>query len=212
MAAGKGSRLLTVREPARIRRCTTGMLRTPAAAAEARSSMSRRVLLAAVMTLPVLLATPGPLLAKWTILVEFEPTVATAGEQAEVAAVVQIAGHEVDGLKVPSLVDIKPVVVRLQAADSDEVIVAIAREDGRQDGRYVAEVTLPTAGAWRAELLLTLDGRQTSHLDFPDQSPHTITVGPPSQSASPLGAALIAATAAAALLAGYSAVRRRTAR
>lgn len=174
--------------------------------------MSRRVLLAAVMTLPVLLATPGPLLAKWTILVEFEPTVATAGEQAEVAAVVQIAGHEVDGLKVPSLVDIKPVVVRLQAADSDAVIVAMAREDGRQDGRYVAEVTLPTAGAWRAELLLTLDGRQTSHADFPDQSPHTITVGPPSPGTPPLGAALIAATAAAALLAGYSAVRRRTAR
>jgi len=172
--------------------------------------MTRRVLLAAVMTLPVLLATPGPLLAKWTIFVEFEPTVATAGEPAEVAAVVQIAGHEVDGLEVPSLADIEPVVVRLQTADSDEVIVAMAREDGRRDGRYVAEVTLPTAGAWRAELLLTLDGRQTSHLDFPDQSPHTITVGPPSQGTPPLGVALIAATAAAGLLAGYKALRRRT--
>jgi hypothetical protein len=169
-----------------------------------------RALLAALMILALQSMTPGALLAKWTILVEFEPTVATAGEPAEAAAVVQIASHEVDGLEVPSLADIDPVVFRLQDADGDEVIVAMARKDGRRDGRYVADVTLPSAGAWRAELLLTLDGRQTSHLEFPDQSPHTITVGPPSQGAPPLGAALIAATAAAGLLGGYRALRRRT--
>jgi hypothetical protein len=183
------------------------MLRVPAVGARgARSSTTRHVLLAAAMTLPVLLATPGPLLAKWAIFAEFEPAVATAGRPEEITAVLEIVGHEAGGVEAPSLTAVGPVFFHLRHAESGEVVIAMARKDGRRDGRYEARVTLPHAGEWRVDLLITLDGSQTS----PYRSQHTITVGPPNQGAPPLGAALIAATAAAVLLAGYRALRRRT--
>lgn len=171
--------------------------------------MLRRVLLATVTALPLLLATPGALLAKWTIVVEFEPTTAIAGEPAEVAAVVNVVGHEVGGLEVPSLTDIEPVVFRLRSDDTGEVVVP-AVADGRQ-GRYVASVTVPSAGDWRVEVLLTLDGKQTSHTGFPNQSPYSISVAPPQdppeQGTLPVGAAL-GATAAAGLIAASWRLRR----
>lgn len=165
--------------------------------------MLRRVLLAAVTALPLLLAAPGALLAKWTIVVEFEPTTATA--------VVNVVGHELEGLEVPSLADIEPVMFRLRNDDSGEVVVVPAVADGRRGGRYVASVTVPSAGDWRVEVLLTLEGKQTSHTGFPEQSPYAISVAPPQdpaeQSTLPVGAAL-GATAAAALVAASWRLRR----
>lgn len=182
------------------------MLRIPAVAARGvRSSTTRRVLLAVAIALPVLLARPGPLLAKWAILADFEPTLATAGQPAELAAVLEIVGHEAGGANVPSLNDLGAVFFHLEHAESREVVIAMARKDGRRDGRYEARVTLPHAGEWRVDLLITLGESQTS----PYRSQHTITVDPPSRGGPPSGATLFATAGAAAVLAGYGVLRRR---
>jgi hypothetical protein len=168
-------------------------------------ALATHVLLAVAITLPVLLATPGPLLAKWAILAEFEPVAATAGQPQEVAAVLEIVGHEAGGVEVPSLADVGPVFFHLDRLGGDEVVIAMARKDGRLDGRYKARVTLPHAGEWRVDLLITLDGNQTS----PYRSQHTMTVDPPNRGGPPSGATLFATAGAAALVAGYGALRRR---
>jgi hypothetical protein len=144
----------------------------------------RRALLAAVPALALVLATPGTLLAKWTVVVEFEPTTATAGEPAQLAAVIDLVGHEVAGHKMPSLADIEDVRFRLARSGDAEPIVVPAVHEGPPNGRYVASVTLTQPGTWRVALLFRLDGELMSHDAFPDQDSYTLTVEPPTHDAS----------------------------
>jgi hypothetical protein len=156
-----------------------------------------------MVALMFLLAVPGPILAKWTIVVEFEPASGTVGEPAGLAAVVSIPSHDVPGMEVPSLRDIEPVVFRLESLESRQVIEAPGVPDGRREGRYVAEVTMPEPGEWRIQLFVTLGGRKTSHLDFPEQVPALVTVAASSGGAPPFAGASLALAAAVVLVIGY---------
>jgi hypothetical protein len=115
-------------------------------------SVLGRGLLGAMVALMLLLAAPGPILAKWTIAVEFEPASATVGESARLAAVVSIPSHEVPGMEVPSLRDIEPVFFRLESLETREVIEVPGVADGQREGRYFAEVALPEPGEWQVQL------------------------------------------------------------
>lgn len=179
---------------------------------------TRTLRLAVLVAVALLLAAPGLVLAKWTVVVDFEPTRAVAGEPAELTAVIEVQSHDVPGETMPTLADVEAVQFRLRPEAGGEAIVVPAVADPERDGRYRAEVALPDPGEWRVELEFVIDGQRMSHGDFPRQQPYPLSVealpdtaadaAPPTTT---LGAGLLAAGAAiGGLVIAYRQLRRRT--
>jgi hypothetical protein len=162
----------------------------------------RATFVTALTALSVCLATPGTLLAKWTLVVEVERTTATAGEPAQLAAVIEVLGHDVPGDDMPSSADLEDVRFRLWRSADGEPIVVPATKDGPLDGRYVASVTFPEAGEWRVAVVFRLDGQTITHDSLPDQEPFMLAVDRPlpdtamEESGTRVAAVLIALTLA----------------
>jgi len=174
--------------------------------------------LAVLAAVPLLLAAPGLVLAKWTVVVNFEPTRAVAGEPAELAAVIEVESHEVAGESMPTLADVTAVQFWLRPVGDGEALVVPATADLQVDGRYRAEVTVPDPGEWHVELEFVIDGQRMSHGDSPRQQPYLLSVealpdaeagaAPPTAM---LGAGLLAAGAAiGGFVIAYRQLRRRT--
>ena len=167
---------------------------------------------------PLLLVAPSLVLAKWTVVVNFEPTRAVAGEPAELAAVIEVESHDVPGESMPTLADLEAVQFRLRPVGGGESIVMPAVADPERDGRYRAEVALPDPGEWAVLLEFVIDGQRMSHDDLPDQEPYLLTVEalPESEAgAAPptamLGAGILAAAAAiGGFVIAYRQLKRRT--
>lgn len=176
---------------------------------------TRRQRLAVLAAAALLLAAPGVVLAKWTVVVEFEPTRAVAGEPAEMAVVIEVESHEVAGESMPTLADVEAVQFRLLPVGGGEAIVVRALADPERDGRYRAEVALPDPGEWQVELEFAIDGQRMSHDEFPRQQPYLLTVEPsppvPAGTATGiLGAGLLAVGVAfGGLVVAYWQFRRR---
>lgn len=179
---------------------------------------TRTLRLAVLVAVPLLLAAPGLVLAKWTVVVDFEPTRAVAGEPAELTAVIEVQSHDVPGETMPTLADVEAVQFRLRPVGSGESIVVPAVADPKRDGRYRAEVALPDPGEWRVQVEFVIDGQRMSHGDFPRQQPYLLSVealpdtaagaAPPTTM---LGAGLLAAGAAiGGFVIAYRQLRRRT--
>lgn len=177
----------------------------------------RSLRLAVLVAVGLLLATPGLVLAKWTVVVDFEPTRVVAGQPAELAAVIEVQSHDVPGTTMPTLADVEAVQFRLRPAAGGEAIVVPAVADPERDGRYRAEVALTDPGEWRVELEFVIDGQRMSHDDFPRQHSYVLSVealpdtatgaAPPTAT---LGAGLLAAgTAIGGLVIAYRQLRRR---
>jgi hypothetical protein len=163
------------------------------------------------------LAAPGLVLAKWTVDVSFEPTDAVAGEPSELAAVIELEGHAVEGSSAPTLAEIETVQFRLTPAGGGESIVVAAVADPDREGRYRAEVALPNPGAWEVGVEFVVDGERMSHSDFPGQQRHRLTVhafpDTAADAAPPpnlLGVALLAGAVISGLAIAYRQLRRRT--
>lgn len=179
---------------------------------------ARSLPLAVLAAVSLLLAAPGLVLAKWTVVVDFEPTRAVAGEPAELAAVIEVQSHEVAGQTMPTLADVEAVQFRLEPAGGGEAIVVTAVADPQREGRYRAKVALPDTGEWRVELEFVIDGQRMSHGDFPRQHAYVLSVealpdtaagaAPPTAT---LGAGLLAVGAAiGGLVIACRQLRRRT--
>jgi hypothetical protein len=169
--------------------------------------------LAGLVAVLLLLAVPGLVVAKWTVEVDFETTLAVAGEPATLAAIIEIEGHDGAGESMPTLADVEAVQFELRPVGGGEALVVPAAADPELDGRYRAEVTMPDPGEWRVELVFVVDGHRMPHHDFPDQQPYLLTVEPSppaTASAAPMPGTLLAAGAAiGGLVIAYRQVRRR---
>jgi hypothetical protein len=179
---------------------------------------TRSLWLAVLVTVPLLLVGTGNVLAKWMVVVEFEPTRAVAGEPATLAAVIEVEGHDPGGESMPTLADVEAVQFRLRPVAGGESIVVPAVADPELDGRYRAEVTVQDPGEWGVQLEFVIDGQRMSHDDLPDQEPYELTVEPPAAAATgaapvpgTLGAGLLVAGAAiGGLVVAYRQLGRRT--
>jgi hypothetical protein len=165
---------------------------------------TRTLWLAVLVAVPLLLAGPGLVLAKWTVVVDFEPTRAVAGEPATLAAVIELKGHDARGESMPTLADVEAVQFRLRPGGGGASIVVPAVADPERDGRYRAEVALPDPGAWGVQLEFVIDGQRISHDDLPDQQPYELTVEPTASAAA--GAAAVPGTLGAGLLVAGAAI------